>query len=75
MVILSPGRAPPGQTGTHNSGPLTRRHHRIKTHTAITSEQIGPGRYLWHTPHGKALLVDHRGTRHLPTLELVYDAA
>ena len=28
---------PPGQTGTHNSGPLTRRHHRLKTHAGFTS--------------------------------------
>jgi hypothetical protein len=66
---------PPGQTGTHNSGPLTRRHHRVKTHAGYTAEQIGPGRYLWHTPHGRELLVDHIGTRRLPKLELIYEAA
>jgi hypothetical protein len=66
---------PPGQTGTHNSGPLTRRHHRAKTHAGYTAEQIGPGRYLWHTPHGRPYLVDHTGTRRLPKLELVYSAA
>jgi hypothetical protein len=66
---------PPGQTGTHNSGPLTRRHHRVKTHAGYTSLQIGPGRYLWRTPHGRELIVDHTGTRRLPKLELIYDAA
>jgi hypothetical protein len=66
---------PPGQTGTHNSGPLARRHHRVKTHAAFAAQQLGPGRYLWRTPHGRELIVDHIGTRRLPKLELVYDAA
>jgi hypothetical protein len=67
---------PLGQTGTHNSGPLTRRHHRIKTHCAgFRAQQISPGRYLWHTPQGRPLLVDHIGTRRLPTIELHYSAA
>ena len=54
---------PPGQTGTHNSGPLGRRHHRWKTHAGYRSRQSGHGRYIWETPHGLTLLVDHRGTR------------
>ncbi len=76
---------PPGQTGTHNSGPLTRRHHRIKTHAGFTAEQVGPGRYRWRTPHGRELIVDHTGTRRVPprvevqivypAVDLVYDAA
>jgi hypothetical protein len=73
-VPYDPG-GPPGQTGTHNSGPLARRHHRVKTHAGYHSQQIGPGRYLWRTPHGRELIVDHTGTRRLPTLEFVYDAA
>jgi hypothetical protein len=73
-VPYDPG-GPPGQTGTHNSGPLTRRHHRVKTHTGFTSQQIGPGRYLWRSPHGRELIVDHTGTRRMPKLELIYDAA
>jgi hypothetical protein len=56
---------PPGQTGTHNSGPLGRRHHRWKTHAGYVSRQCGDGRYLWRTPHGWYFLVDHRGTRPL----------
>ncbi len=56
---------PPGQTGTHNSGPLRRSHHRTKTHSGITTHVVGPGRHLWHTPHGQTFLVDHRGTTHL----------
>jgi len=54
---------PPGQTGTHNSGPLGRRHHRWKTHAGHTSRQCGQHRYLWRTPHGRHYLVDHHGTR------------
>jgi hypothetical protein len=54
---------PPGQTGTHNSGPLGRRHHRWKTHAGYRSRQCGAGRYVWLTPHGLGFLVDHRGTR------------
>lgn len=76
---------PPGQTGTHNSGPLTRRHHRVKTPTGFRARQIGPGRYLWRTPHGRELVVDPAGTHAVPrpgsvqlihpTVELVYEAA
>jgi hypothetical protein len=54
---------PPGQTGTHNSGPLGRRHHNYKTHGGYRSRQCGAGRYVWLTPHGLGFLVDHRGTR------------
>ncbi|GAA1924665.1 hypothetical protein [Nocardioides hwasunensis] len=53
---------PPGQTGTHNSGPLRRRHHRAKTHGGYATRVVGPGRHLWRTPHGRAFLVDHTGT-------------
>jgi hypothetical protein len=52
-----------GQTGSHNSGPLGRRHHRWKTHAGFRSRQCGDGRYIWLTPHGLAFLVDHLGTR------------
>jgi hypothetical protein len=56
---------PPGQTGTHNSGPLRRRHHRWKTHGGYRCRQAGPGRHLWQTPHGDCYLVDHTGSRRL----------
>jgi hypothetical protein len=56
---------PPGQTGTHNSGPLRRRHHRWKTHGGYRCRQAGPGRHLWQTPHGLCFLVDHTGTHRL----------
>ncbi|HEX6148883.1 MAG TPA: hypothetical protein VFZ39_03890, partial [Nocardioides sp.] len=56
---------PPGQTGTHNSGPLRRRHHRWKTHGGFRCRQAGPGRHLWQTPYGDCYVVDHRGSRRL----------
>ncbi len=56
---------PPGQTGTHNSAPLRRRHHRWKTHGGYRYHLVGHGRHLWQTPHGLCLLTDHRGTRRL----------
>ncbi|HEX5089684.1 MAG TPA: hypothetical protein VFV89_17895, partial [Nocardioides sp.] len=56
---------PPGQTGTHNSGPLRRQHHRWKTHAGYRARQCGAGRYVWLTPHGLGFLVDHRGTRRI----------
>lgn len=54
---------PPGQTGTHNAGPLGRHHHRLKTHRDYRARQAGDGRYAWLTPHGLGFLVDHTGTR------------
>ena len=68
--------APPGQTGTHNSGPLRRRHHRWKTHGGYRTRQAGPGRYLWQTPHGTCHLVDPTGTHPLDpeTAELILTA-
>jgi hypothetical protein len=57
----------PGQTGTHNSGPLSRRHHRVKTHGRDwAARQLGPGDYVWRTPHHRYRLVDSRGTHELP---------
>lgn len=67
---------PPGQTGSHNSGPLGRRHHRWKTHAGYSSRQCGEGRYVWLTPHGLGFLVDHRGTHPIPReqAEMIHDA-
>ncbi len=67
---------PPGQTGTHNSGPLGRRHHRWKTHAGYRSRQCGQGRYVWLTPHGLGFLVDHEGTRQITGAEacMILDA-
>jgi hypothetical protein len=58
-------QGPPGQTGTHNSGPLGRRHHRWKTHGGYRVRQCGAGRYAVLSPHGLGFLVDHRGTRRI----------
>ena len=60
---------PPGQTGTHNSSPLRRRHHRWKTHGGFRCRSAGVGRHLWHTPHGDTYLVDHHGTTRLTQTE------
>jgi hypothetical protein len=70
------GRDSPGQTGTHNSGPLGRRHHRWKTHAGYKSRQAGDGRYVWLTPHGLGILVDHTGTRRIDPehAQMIYDA-
>ncbi|WP_235738554.1 hypothetical protein [Nocardioides alcanivorans] len=54
-----------GQTGTNNSGPLGRRHHRYKTHAGYRATQTGPGEYVWTTPHHQAFLVDHTGSRQI----------
>ncbi|HRD61732.1 MAG TPA: hypothetical protein PL137_12560, partial [Nocardioides sp.] len=58
---------PPGQTGDHNAAPLGRRHHRAKTHLNYRVRQLGPGTYLWRTPHGLYRLVDPTGTYRLDT--------
>jgi hypothetical protein len=69
-------QGPPGQTGTHNSGPLSRRHHRWKTHAGYHARQSGDGRYAWLTPHGLGFIVDHTGTRQVPAqhARMVIDA-
>lgn len=56
---------PPGQTGDLNDAPLTRRHHRAKTHLGFRLRQTGPGSYEWTTPHGVRRVVDRTGT-HVP---------
>ncbi|QBX55159.1 hypothetical protein EXE58_06610 [Nocardioides seonyuensis] len=67
---------PPDQTGSHNSGPLGRRHHRWKTHAGYRSRQCGEGRYVWLTPHGLGFLVDHAGTHriHPERARMILDA-
>ena len=67
---------PPDQTGSHNSGPLGRRHHRWKTHAGYRSRQCGEGRYVWLTPHGLGFLVDHTGTHriHPEKARMILDA-
>lgn len=60
---------PPGQTGDHNIAPLGRTHHRAKTHLAYRLRQLGPGDYLWTTPHGLHRRVDADGTHVLDDLQ------
>ncbi len=64
---LPPNRGgPPKQTRLDNLGPLTRRRHRLKTHSPgwhVT--QPAPGVYLWRTPTGYWTRVDATGTHWL----------
>ncbi|WP_183092443.1 hypothetical protein [Nocardioides stalactiti] len=59
---------PPGQTGDHNDAPLTRKHHRAKTHQGYQVHQLALGAYRWVTPHGLARLVTASGTRKVELL-------
>ncbi|NYI47045.1 hypothetical protein BJ993_004125 [Nocardioides aromaticivorans] len=52
-----------GTTSTDNLGPLTRTHHRIKTHAGWEVRQPFPGIVIWRDPHGAHYLVDQTGTR------------
>ncbi|MBF4161992.1 hypothetical protein ISG29_09840, partial [Nocardioides sp. CBS4Y-1] len=60
-------QGPPGQTAVENLGPLSVTHHRIKTHGRWHVVQPIPGIYLWTDPHNHHYLIDHTGTRPLPT--------
>jgi Domain of unknown function (DUF222) len=51
-----------GQTGDHNAQPLGRTGHRAKTHAGYRVRQLGPGDYVWRTPHGRYRRVNHLGT-------------
>ena len=55
-----------GPSAVGNYGPMTKRHHRIKTHTSWQVRQPYPGIYLWRDLYGVHYLVDHTGTRRLP---------
>jgi hypothetical protein len=50
---------PPGQTGDHNDAPLTRKHHRAKTHQGYEVRQLG----LCNLPLGDAARVGAGGDR------------
>ena len=56
-----------GESGIGNYGPMTTTHHRIKTHGRWQVRQPFPGIYLWRDPHGAFYVVDHTGTRRLPS--------
>ena len=55
-----------GVSGIGNYGPMTTRHHRVKTHARWQVQQPFPGIYLWRDQYGAFYLVDHTGTRRLP---------
>jgi hypothetical protein len=57
------GATKKGQSRIGNYGPMTRFHHRIKTHGGWDVTQPWPGLFLWRDPHGAFYLVDHTGTR------------
>ncbi|MBA3266350.1 MAG: hypothetical protein H0T14_08285, partial [Nocardioidaceae bacterium] len=58
-------RGPPGQTRLGNLGPMTRFHHRIKTHGRWRVQQPFPGIFIWRSPHGSHYLVDNTGTQRI----------
>ncbi len=63
---LPPDRGgPPGQTRLGNAAPMTRFHHRIKTHGGWRLRQPEPGTYLWRSPHGHYWLTSRTGTHRL----------
>jgi hypothetical protein len=63
---LPPTRGgPPGQTGVHNLGPLSRIEHRIKTHSRWQVRQPEPGVWIWRSPHHAHYLVTNAGTNYL----------
>ena len=53
-----------GQTDPANLAPLSRRHHRIKTHAGWTLRRDDEGIYWWRTRHGHWFHVDQTGTHH-----------
>ncbi|WP_018156008.1 hypothetical protein [Demetria terragena] len=53
---------PPAQTGDRHDAPLTRRHHRVKTHRGYRVDQLAPGIYRWATPNGLVRFVTPAGT-------------
>jgi hypothetical protein len=56
-----------GVSGVGNYGPMTQRHHRIKTHAqGWQVRQPFPGIYIWRDSHGGFHLVEHTGTRRIP---------
>lgn len=57
--------APPGQTRASNLGPLSRYHHRAKTHGGWRVTQPQPGTYHWTSPLGFRYLVNRTGTTRL----------
>jgi hypothetical protein len=59
------GGGPPGQTGVHNLGPMSRLEHRIKTRGRWQVRQPEPGVWIWRSPHRAHYLVTNAGTQYL----------
>ena len=55
---------PPGQTSLDALAPLSRTHHRMKTHGGWVLRNPSPGEYWWRSPHGHWFSVNAHGTRH-----------
>lgn len=58
---------PPRQTNPGNLGPLSRYHHRLKTHAGWSYQQTSPGVFYWRSPHGHWVRVDTHGSHYLGT--------
>lgn len=56
-----------GTTSIDNLGPLTRTHHRVKTHAGWEVRHPFPGIVIWRDPYGAHYLVDPTGTRRITT--------
>jgi hypothetical protein len=56
---------PPGQTSLGNLGPLSRHHHRVKTHGRWRVRQPVPGCFVWRSPTGYLYWVTAAGTQPL----------
>ncbi|MCY7399845.1 MAG: HNH endonuclease, partial [Nocardioides sp.] len=56
------GRPQPGPTTTSNLAALCRHHHRLKTTTAWRYAVVGPGQFVWTSPHGHHFRRDPSGT-------------
>ncbi|WGX98151.1 HNH endonuclease signature motif containing protein [Nocardioides sp. L-11A] len=52
-----------GPTSIGNLGPLTRTHHRVKTHAGWEARHPFPGIVIWRDPYGAHYLIDPTGTR------------
>lgn len=59
---------PPGQTSLANAGPMTRHHHRLKTHGRMRVRQPRPGTYVWRTPHRHHRMTNRSGTHRIKPL-------
>jgi hypothetical protein len=73
VPYLPPPGGPPGQTGLHNLGPLTRSEHRAKTIGHLSLRQPLPGTYVWKTRYGRVLITNDTGTHDLGSNELAQE--